>query len=457
MTASSMLSTFAAFALALGVLIVVHEYGHYLAARLCGVKVLRFSVGFGRVLWLRRFGRDQTEWAIAAFPLGGYVKMLDEREGEVLPTEAHRSFNHQSLGRRSIIVAAGPFANFLLAIVLYWALFIHGATELRPVLGAPLADSPAAHAGVMAGEVVRSVSGKPVATWSELRWEIMQHALDRTPLALEVINERNEISLREVATAGLAASEMESDMVKSLGFSLFRPHLKPVIGSISPDSPAARAGIQIGDEVTAINGQPMTAWQDVASRIRQTMEGALTISLLRDGRTLELAVTPAVVEEQGRRFGRIGIGVHEDQAAFDAMMIKVSYGPIDAAGRSLRLTWETSVLTLRMMGRMLMGELSWKNISGPVTIADYAGQSARMGSDHFLRFLALISISLGVLNLLPIPVLDGGHLLYYFAEFVRGGPLSERVMEIGQQIGLSLLSLLMIFALYNDINRLISG
>ncbi len=453
----NLLSTLGAFAVALAVLIIVHEFGHYLVARWCGVKVLRFSVGFGRPLWTWRSGPDQTEWVLAAFPFGGYVKMLDEREGEVPAAEAHLSFNRQSLGRRSLIVAAGPAANFLLAIVLYWVLFMQGVTELRPVLAAPAASTAAAQAAVAEGEVIRVVSGKPVATWAEVRWEVMHLALDRLPLELEVINPRGEIAFRHIATASLEPADLEGDVLRALGLTLFRPLLKPVIGSVVADAPAARAGIRAGDEIAAIDGQPVKDWSEVARRIRQVTERALEIELLRDGKRMKVAVIPMVAEEQGRRFGRIGIGVREDPAAFEAMRITVAYGPLESAVRALRLTWETSALTLRMMGRMLTGDLSWKNISGPVTIADYAGQSARLGADHFLRFLALISISLGVLNLLPVPVLDGGHLLYHFAELVKGGPLSERAMEIGQQIGLSLLFLLMAFALYNDINRLVSG
>jgi regulator of sigma E protease len=450
-------STLGAFVLALAVLIVVHEYGHYLAARLCGVKVLRFSVGFGRTLWQRRFGADRTEWAIAVFPFGGYVKMLDEREGEVLPEEAHRSFNRQSLGRRALIVAAGPTANFVLAILLYWALFMHGVTDLRPVLATPIADTPAARTELREGDLVRSVSGKAVASWSELRWEAMHLALDREPLVLETINARGEIASHRIEVETLDPGDMEGDTLRKLGLTLFRPLLKPVVGTVGPGSPAAQAGLRVGDEIVAIDGLPIKDWSEVARRIRKVTAGALQIELLRDGGAIMVSVTPLVTEEGGRRIGRIGIGVRDDPAAFEAMRTVVAYGPFESVRRSLRLTWETSALTLRMMGRMLLGEISWKNISGPVTIADYAGQTARLGADHYLRFLALISISLGVLNLLPIPVLDGGHLLYYFAELLRGGPLSERAMEIGQQIGLSLLFFLMVFALYNDINRLVSG
>jgi regulator of sigma E protease len=450
-------STLGAFIAALAALIVVHEYGHYIVARWCGVKVLRFSMGFGRPLLLRRLGRDQTEWVIALFPFGGFVKMLDEREGEVPAAEAHRAFNRQSLLRRSLIVVAGPVANLLLAIVIYWVQFIHGVPELRPVLGKPVADSVAAHAGVQSGEVVRSISGKAVVTWSELRWEAMHLALDREPLRLEVINDKGEIAMRQIPSDGLDPAAIDGDPLRQLGLSLFRPPLKPVIGAVVADSPASKAGIRVGDEIAAVDGVPVGNWSDAANRIRLVTERPIALDLLRAGGHLGVSVQPNVVEDGGVKSGRIGIGVREDRAAFEAMMTVVAYGPLDSIGRSLRLTWETSALTLRMMGRMVIGELSWKNISGPVTIADFAGQTARLGADHYLRFLALISISLGVLNLLPIPVLDGGHLLYYFAELLKGGPLSERAMEIGQQIGMSLLFLLMVFALYNDFNRLVSG
>ncbi|MDP2809633.1 MAG: RIP metalloprotease RseP [Rhodocyclaceae bacterium] len=446
-----------AFALALGLLIVAHELGHFLVARLCDVKVLRFSVGFGKPLVMRRFGRDGTEWALAAFPLGGYVKMLDEREAPVAPGEAHRAFNRQSVARRSMIVVAGPVANLLLAILLYWGLFLHGVEELRPILAAPTAGSAAARAAIQEGETVRSVEGKPIRTLPELRWEVLRLAVDHQPATLETINPHGEIAYRRIDTSALDMNELEGDILRELGLALFRPKLKPVIGRVAAASPAETAGIRAGDEIVGIEGRPVATWTEAVEAIRNSPGRPVMLEVLREGRQQTLTVTPAAIEEGGRNIGRIGVAVREDPAVLSELTLQVRYGPVDAMDRAVARTWDTSLFTLRMIGRMLVGDLSAKNISGPVTIADYAGQSARMGLPHYLKFLAIISISLGVLNLLPIPILDGGHLLYYFAEAVKGGPLSERAMEIGQQIGIGLLSLLMALAFYNDINRLISG
>lgn len=446
-----------AFAVALGVLIVVHELGHFLVARLVGVKVLRFSVGFGKPLLSRRFGADQTEWSLAAFPLGGYVKMLDEREGSVAAGELHRAFNRKSVGRRALVVAAGPVANFLLAVVIYWSLFASGVNELRPVLASPPPGTPAAMAGIENGELVRSVSGKPVQTLQDLRWQLMGRILDRQPAVLEVINDRGEIGFRSVATASVDPEHIDGDFARALGLLTYRPAVRPVIGVVVAGSAAENAGIQAGDEVVGIDGEIIDDWSQMAQRIRNSPGQKLEFAVLRNGRELKLDVTPEAESVAGRSVGRIGIGAQDDPQAREKMLVRVELDPFSALGRAMSHTWETSTFTLRMIGRMVTGDLSWKNVSGPVTIADYAGQSARMGLDHYLKFLALISISLGVLNLLPIPILDGGHLLYYLAEVIKGGPLSERVMEIGQQIGLGLLGLLMAFAFYNDINRLISG
>lgn len=447
-----------AFLLALGVLIVVHELGHYWAARLCDVKILRFSIGFGRPLWLRRHGRDGTEWVLAAFPLGGYVKMLDEREGEVPAHELARAFNRQSVGRRSFIVVAGPLANLLLAVLLYWFLFMSGVAEPRPILAAAPEGTWAAEAKVGAGETVRAVAGKPIQTWTELRWELLRHILDRGTVTLETIDAQGNIAIHRLDTGRLDAAALEGDPLPALGLRLQRPELKPVLGEVQAGSPAAAAGLQAGDTIVAIDGRPMAAWHDVARAIREGGARPLLLGVRRGAREFEVRVTPELAEERGGKpVARIGIAVRDDPELRRQALVTVRYGIGESLGRALAQTWETSVLSLRMIGRMLTGELSVKNISGPVTIADYAGQSARLGGDHYLRFLALISISLGVLNLLPIPVLDGGHLMYYLAEIIKGGPLSERVMEIGQQIGLTLLALLMALAFYNDINRLVSG
>ncbi|MBI3141007.1 MAG: RIP metalloprotease RseP [Rhodocyclales bacterium] len=446
-----------AFALALGLLIVVHEAGHFAVARLCGVKVLRFSIGFGKPLVAWRFGQDRTELALAAFPLGGYVKMLDEREEEVPPDELPRAFNRQPVRKRFAIVFAGPAANFLLAIACYWALFVHGVEELRPVLGAPVAASAAAQAGFEEGELVRSVNGRVVATWQEFRWELLQRALEKESVTVAVANRRQEISHRRLDLSGVNTAELESDVLQQIGFRFFRPELPAVIGKVSPGGVAEAAGLREGDRIVAIDGEAVSHWGRVVAIVREAPGRALGVEVLRDGQRLSVRLVPAEAEDRGRRVGRIGVAVREGDFDRASLMTVVSYGPLESLRKAAVQTWETSVFSLKVFGRMITGDVSWRNLSGPVTIADYAGQSARMGLSHYVRFLALISISLGVLNLLPIPILDGGHLMYYIVEVIKGGPVSERVMEIGQQIGLALLAMLMAFAFYNDINRLISG
>ncbi|MGB7501456.1 MAG: RIP metalloprotease RseP [Azonexus sp.] len=447
----------AAFLFVLGVLIVVHEFGHYLAARYCGVRVIRFSVGFGRTLWQRRLGKDGTEWAIGIFPLGGYVKMLDEREGEVAPEERERAFNRQSVGKRSLIVAAGPAANFVLAIVLYWAVFMLGSDELRPILGTPPAASPAASAGIVNGEQVRAVDGEPVATWNDLRWMLLHKAVAQESTELEVINEQREIALRRLPLAAAGEQGWEGDALERLGIRFFRPDILPLVGKVMAGSPGESAGVRQGDEIVSIDGVAIHNWHEFVLLVREAAERPLQVELLRGGQTVAVNVVPEAISERGKRIGRIGVAVAESRDSSREVRIFVRYGFFAAGAKAVAETWDKSVFSLAMLGKMLTGEVSWRNLSGPVTIADYAGQSARLGIDYYLRFMALVSISLGVLNLLPIPVLDGGHLMYHMIEVVRRRPLSERAMEISQQVGLSILFVLMAFAFFNDMNRLFSG
>lgn len=446
-----------AFALLLGVLIVVHELGHFVVARLSGVKVLRFSVGFGRPILVKRLGKDGTEWALGVFPLGGYVKMLDESEGEVAPEEAHRSFNRQSVWKRIAIVAAGPLSNLLLAVLVYWGLFMYGAEEPRAILGRPAAESPAAAAGFQNGERVLRVGGEPVETWADLRWVLLQRMVEQDSVDLELINERNEISFRRLELAAARNAEAGSDPVEHLGLSFFRPIVPPVVGQVTPGSAAAAAGLAPGDFIVSIDGKPVASWSDVVQTVRASPGIPLLFEYRSGGDARSVEITPLAIESGGREIGRIGAGVADPGIDRSGLLVTVRYGFFPALGKALEETWDKSLFSLQMMGKMVTGVLSWRNISGPITIADYAGQSAKLGVTHYLKFLALVSISLAVLNLLPVPILDGGHLLYYVAEIVRGRPLSDQCMMIGQKIGMALILMLMAFALYNDLTRLIPG
>jgi len=446
------------FVLALGALIFFHELGHYAVARWCGVKVLRFSVGFGRPLIKWTIGPDRTEWAIAAFPLGGYVKMLDEREGTVPEKDLPRSFNRQSVWRRYAIVAAGPLANFLLAIIVYWGLFATGTEELRPRLAlTESVQSVATSGGIRDGDLVIAVNDEGIQSWGELRWTLLRHALDGREVLLRVRTAENVETFRTLDFDGVRIDDGDSDFIERIGLRPWRPTIAPVIGQVMPGSAADRASLRAGDEFLSMDGVQVDSWVELVEYVRVRPGVAIESTLRRDGSVLAASLTPEAVTDGGEQIGRIGITVAEPLEGRSEMFAIVSYGPLESLGKSMGKTWDTSVLTLKMIGRMITGDISWKNLSGPVTIADYAGQTAKLGWAHYLGFVALISISLGVLNLLPIPVLDGGHLMYYTIEIIKGGPVSERVMEIGQQIGLVALVMLMAFAFYNDITRLISG
>ena len=449
----SVLHTILWFLVAIGILVVAHEFGHYLAARLAGVKVLRFSVGFGKPLFSRRFGRDRTEWTLAALPFGGYVKMLDEREGEVPAAEAHRSFNRATVWRRIGIVAAGPAANFLLAIVFYWALFLHGLPALKPLIGEPPAGTPAAQAGLVAGDEIRRVNGTDTPSFQDLRLNLLRAGVAGGVLTLELADGRSV----QLDAPSMQTGNLEQDTLRPLGIVRYEPEIPAVIGKVLPDGAAARAGLQPGDRLIAADGKAVANWQGWVQLIRQHPAQPLRIEYERQGQRKVMSLDPDAVEEGGRRIGKIGAGPQVDETMLAALMTEVRYGPLEALGRGAVRTWDMSLFTLEMMGRMVLGQVSWKNLSGPLTIADYAGQSAALGWISFVGFLALVSVSLGVLNLLPIPLLDGGHLMYYVAEVFTGRPVSERAMEIGGRIGMALLLLLMSFALFNDLQRLIGG
>ncbi|MFO1310161.1 MAG: RIP metalloprotease RseP [Burkholderiales bacterium] len=440
-----------AFLVVLGVLVVFHELGHYLVARLCGVKVLRFSVGFGRVVWSRRSGRDRTEWAVSAVPLGGYVKMADEREDALAPEDVPRAFNRQGVGKRIAIVAAGPVANLLLAILLFAGTFVAGVPGQLPILAPPLTGTPAAAAGFAEGDRVVAVDGGPVASLQDLRWRVVR-SQGQPSLDVEVERADGSRATRRLAVSGLTTAEWERNPLAALGL---RPDLgAPVVDLVSPGKPAEGAGMRAGDRIVAVDGRPARSPSDVANATHAKPGAPIVFRVARDGVESDVTVVPEASDEGGRRVGLAGLRLKVDPEAARRIAITVRSGPVDALGQGVRKTWELSTFTLRMLGRMITGDASLKNLSGPITLADFAGQSAQAGVLVFVGYLALISISLGVLNLLPIPLLDGGHLLYYLAEIVLGRPVSDRAFEVGQRIGMALLAVLMTLALVNDVSRL---
>jgi regulator of sigma E protease len=442
----------ASFLVVLGVLVTFHELGHYLVARWCGVKVLRFSVGFGHIVWSRRLGRDRTEFAISALPLGGYVKMADEREGDVAPEDLPRTFNRASVWRRIAIVAAGPIANLLLAVLLYASMFVAGVPGHKPVLSAPPAGSPAATAAIAAGDRVTSVDGIAVGSFQDLRWRLLE-ASGRDRVEVEVETSGGAQATRLLSLAGLSAGDWEGAFMQKLGLSAdFGP---PVIEEAVAGKPAARAGLEAGDRILAIDGEAVRSPADVATRTNAKPGAEVVFRVERRGARIDVPLVPEAVESGGRRVGIAGVRLKVDPEIAKGLATTVRYGPLAALAEGARKTWELSVFTVKMLGRVLTGEASVKNISGPITLADYAGQSAQAGMLVFVGYLALISISLGVLNLLPVPLLDGGQLLYYFAEIVRGRPLSDRAFELGQRIGMAVLAALMALALFNDFSRLL--
>ncbi len=441
------------FIITVGVLVAFHEFGHYWVARRCGVKVLRFSIGFGKPLWTHR-ARDGVEWVISAVPLGGYVKMLDEREGIVAPAELPHAFTQASVGRRMAIVAAGPVFNFGLAVALYWFVFVVGVQGLKPILAAPAAGSAAAQAHLLAGEQIVTIGVEPVPTWTELRTEVIEHALDRRPLPLTV--KAPDGGLRQVNLPTAGARIDPEFLFDDLGLQPFQPRLPAVLDGLQPGEAAESAGFAPGDELLSFNGTAIDSWQQWALWVRAHPGEVVKLRFRRDGQELERTVILGRVEDAGKMIGRFGASVANPGDLWQDLRAVSRSGPLAAIPRAIAETWRMSSLTLRMLGRMVTGEVSVRNVSGPLQIAQVAGYSAQMGGIAFLSFMAVVSVSLGVLNLLPVPVLDGGHLLYYGVEALKGSPLSERAQEAGQRVGLSLLALLMGLAFYNDIVRLLN-
>ncbi|GLH18670.1 sigma E protease regulator RseP [Pseudomonas glycinis] len=439
--------------IALGVLVTFHEFGHFWVARRCGVKVLRFSVGFGMPL-LRWHDKQGTEFVVAAIPLGGYVKMLDEREGEVPVDQLDQSFNRKSVRQRIAIVAAGPIANFLLALVFFWVLAMLGSEQVRPVIGAVESGSIAAKAGLNAGQEIVSIDGEPTSGWAAVNLQLVRRLGESGAIQLLVREQGSTAeSPRTLALDNWLKGADEPDPIRSLGIRPWRPALPPVLAELDPKGPAQAAGLKTGDRLLALDGQPLDDWQQVVDTVRTRPDTKIMLRIERDNAQIDVPVTLAARGESKAPSGYLGAGVK----AIDwppEMIREVSYGPLAAIGEGARRTWTMSILTLDSLKKMLFGELSVKNLSGPITIAKVAGASAQSGVADFLNFLAYLSISLGVLNLLPIPVLDGGHLLFYLIEWVRGRPLSDRVQGWGIQIGISLVVGVMLLALVNDLGRL---
>lgn len=444
-----------AFVVALGILIVVHEFGHFWVARRLGVKVLRFSVGFGKPLWVRQLGPDRMEFVIAALPLGGYVKMLDETEGDVPAAELPRAFNRQPVWKRMAIVLAGPMANFLFAILAYWAVNMAGIEGITPVVGRVLEGSIAERAGFRAGDTLLRIDDREVLTWDQHRLYLFRRALDRAPVTIDVRDPQGRQTTRVLDLSAFPVAEVNAGLVeRGIGLIGYQPAPLPTIGALDAAGPAARAGLKVGDRFVEMDGRTVQTWEEVAQVIGASAGRTLSVVVDRDGVRQRVELTPeAVTLPDGTRTGRIHIRPQFAELPPERR-VQARLGPWQALVDGCESTWSMSWLTLEMLYKMLRLEVSTDNISGPITIAQYAGHSAKIGLIPFVLFLAVISISLGVLNLLPIPVLDGGHLMYYSIEAVKGSPVSERTLVWGQQVGVALLVALMLLAFYNDLTRL---
>jgi regulator of sigma E protease len=442
------------FIIAIGILVSFHEFGHFWVARRAGVKVLRFSVGFGRVLWSYRKDPESTEYVISAIPLGGYVKMVDEREGEVKKEDLPYAFNQQSVLTRAAIVAAGPVFNLMLAVALFWSVLVIGEVGIKPVLGPVEQGTLAAEAGFAEGDEIISVNGKATPTWAEALSVLVASALDSgEQVEVKVRNFEDEQSTK-ILTIPEKDSHNPDVLYKRLGFKPWTPKLKPVIGQVLAGGAASEAGLQTGDLIISADGTEINDWMQWVEYVKSHPGVAINVIIERDDRRMPITLTPKRVTSGQTTEGKIGASVQVPEGLTDSMRAEYSLSPLQAVPAAFEKAYYYSVSTLKMMGKMLVGKASVENLSGPISIAQFAGQSATMGLTHFLKFLALVSVSLGVLNLLPIPVLDGGHLMFFGIEAIKGSPVPEKAQLFFQQIGMALLFFLMVFAMILDIGRL---
>ena len=452
---TGVLFSLAAFIVAIGVLVTVHEFGHFWVARRLGVKVLRFSIGFGKPLWKRTFGADDTELVIAALPLGGYVKMLDEREGDVDAAELPRAFNRQPVTTRIAVVVAGPAFNFLFAIFAYWAMFVTGVPGLKPVVGDVTPASYAFDAGIQSGDEILAVEGESTPTWEAAVLALLDAGLDDLDIvALTVRDADGQERHLQVYFETRDELLKKGGVLENFGLTPWQP--PAVIESLVENGAGERAGLLPGDRIVLADGVTISSWARWVDFVRARPDQAIAVQVNRDGEAVKLTITPDVVTDAGEKIGRIGAYVQlpgDDERA--TMRVVVRYGPLKAFPEALNRTWEVTTLTLRTLWKMVNGKASVENLSGPITIAQYAGQSAAIGLAAFLGFLGIVSVSLGVLNLLPVPVLDGGHLLFYLVELVKGSPVADAVQLAGQKVGVAMLLALMTLAFYNDLLRLL--
>jgi len=451
------------FVIALGMLITAHEYGHFWVARRCGVKVERFSIGFGRAIW-RKVGQDGTEYVLAMIPLGGYVKMLDERVEEVPDELKDQAFNRKSVWKRIAIVAAGPLANFIFAIFALYFMYLIGVPSLKPVIESTQLNTPAAQIQVEEPMLITSVGGKSVRNWEEVTYALVGHIGDpKIDISVSPLSRSTDYSDSGQSVTGSSYTldtrnwqfdpEKESP-ITSLGLDIFRPEITPTLGLVSPDGAAAAAGIQVGDTLVALNGEPYGEWDNFVATIKSSPNQAVQLTVRRDGEQLQYKVIPQTRENaQGQMEGVIGVAPTQAEWP-ENMKLQLEYGFIESFGVAADKTWQLVVVSIKMIGKLVTGDVSVKNLSGPISIAQGAGSSANYGLVYFLGFLALISVNLGIINLLPLPVLDGGHLLYYFVEVITGRPVPEKIQEIGFRFGAAMLLMLMSIALFNDFSRL---